>query len=64
MILCCFTGCVVAVMGVYLDRNLFELAALVAGLTGPVTGAKVWQKEKENDTDIELDKICKHPDPS
>jgi len=47
MFFCVITGCAVAVMGVYLDRELLGLASLVTGLVGAGFAGKAYQKGKE-----------------
>ena len=47
MLLCVATGCAVALMGVYLDRDMVGLGVLVAGLIAPITACKAYQKGSE-----------------
>ena len=42
MLLALFVGTGIALVGLFLDRNLGTLAALVGAVTAPVAGFKAW----------------------
>ena len=46
-LMCVITGCGLAVMGVYLNRDLLGVAGLVASLITPMSGFKAYQKGSE-----------------
>ena len=47
MFICILTGCGIAIMGVYLNRDLIGISSLVLTLVGAGIGGKVMQKGKE-----------------
>ena len=50
MVLCALTACAVALLGVYMGRDLLGLTTLVTGLVGAPVAGKVVQKGKESDS--------------
>ena len=49
MFICVLTGCGIAIIGVYLGRDLLGLSGLVLTLVGAGLGGKVWQKGLEKE---------------